>query len=360
MADAHVGKGMPIGGVVALENAICPAAVGVDIGCGMVAVKTTLSAELIVEHAVPLQRAIKKVIPIGEGQGRSGNDHVQGRGPLNEIGQAVNYPVVNESVMVLPKTASLIKKVWVSQLGSLGGGNHFLEFDVDEDGNVWVVIHSGSRRAGKEVAEHYIPLAHKLCTKWGVPVGKNFATLPVDSTEGRQYLAAMDLMLRYAYANRMIMMQDTLDVLVRFFGRFDREDAINVHHNYAALENHFGRNVWVHRKGATRARKDEMLIIPGNMGDGTAICRGLGNPDSFCTSSHGAGRAMGRGDARRNLDEAAERKYLADHGVQVCAGRDGFLEEAPSAYKNFDTVLSNQADLIEVVHRLHPLLVLKG
>lgn len=356
MPDAHVGKGTPIGGVVALKGAICPAAVGVDIGCGMNAVKTSIPMEALLCRDVQIEvsRAIRKMVPVGE-KGHQDNDHIK-KQAHKDLAVLVDHEKDNSDVFI----DKFVGRRWKSQLGSLGGGNHFLELDFDEDGNIWIVIHSGSRNPGKTLAEHYIKLAAKMCQQWGVRVSANYSTLPVDSPEGKSYIKAMNTMLDYALFNREIMMDRTLDVLRELFGGFTHEDHINVHHNYASIENHFGQNVWVHRKGATRARLGERLVIPGNMGDGTAICVGKGNEDSYCTSSHGAGRALGRKEAQRVLDEDAERAYLAERNILVSAGREGFLEEAPSAYKNFDEVLDRQSDLVEVTNRLTPLIVIKG
>lgn len=349
MPDAHVGYGVPNGTVFALDGAICPGAVGYDIGCGMNALRTDIPYEELREVQVELCRAVKKVVPVGEGGSIQANDRMENLTKLPDGWEDPRILDMRFAKKLLP------------QMGSLGGGNHFIEFDRGPDDCIWIVIHSGSRGAGHDAAELYMKQAAKLCSMWGY---KDFdpqvAFLPIGMPEAADYIFVMNFMLEYAFLNRMAMMDAIREILTLFFGDVAFGVQINVHHNYAAIENHFGRNVWVHRKGATRARTDEPLVIPGNMGDGTAICRGLGNPDSFCSSSHGAGRRLGRREAFEVLTYEDQQNYLVERGVYLCAGTDRAIDESPQAYKPFDEVLERQADLVEVMSRLYPVAVIKG
>lgn len=345
MPDAHSGFGMPIGGVLAMEDAICPGAVGFDIGCGMIATRTEIAADDLRPRIVELHRAIRKRVPVGEGGKRSS--------PTTED------PATDtrKEVLVDHKVADK----WTPQLGTLGAGNHFIELDSDPEGRVWLVVHSGSRGTGHTIAGHYMKLAEKVCGDRNIPVpDRELAFLPADTEEFEAYRVAQNSALEYAFANRSVMASDALEALQHLFGDIGVSDQINVHHNFAALEHHFGRNVWVHRKGATRAREGEQLVIPGSMGQGSVIGTGLGNPDSFDSCSHGAGRRMGRKEARRTLDLATERAKLTEQGIMVSAGRDGALDEMPPAYKDLDEVMEAQADLVRVGTRLTPIGVVKG
>lgn len=350
MPDAHPGYGMPIGGVLALADAVCPSAVGYDIGCGMLALKTGITASELRPRIVDVHRAVRKVIPVGMGGTRSEPSQYAGLRP----------DLTDEAaICVSPR----VEKGLDTQLGTLGAGNHFIEFDSDESGNVWVVIHSGSRGVGHSIADHYIKLAAKLNHTWRTPTTRELECLPVDTEEAALYKTALEWALKWAFANRQVMAANVQDVLATMFvdaADLSRYTTINVHHNDATIEHHFGRDVWVHRKGATRARDGERLVIPGNMGQGTAICTGLGNPDSFCSSSHGAGRRLGRQEAKRTLDYDTEKAKLDALGVMLSAGRDGALDEMPAAYKDFCAVMEAQSDLVTVDHWLTPIGVIKG
>lgn len=356
MPDAHAGFGMPIGGVLALDGALCPSAVGYDIGCGMVAYHLDLNISDLKPVRVQVNRLVKDVVPVGEGKDReepsrfSETVHETLR---KKHGWDFSYPA---EIDVNQKVSRKID----SQLGTLGGGNHFIEFDYDPNGDVWVVIHSGSRGVGHGIAEHYMKMAQKGNAKWWAPISKDLACLPADSVEGQQYMSALSFALDWAFYNREIMMLETIGALMSVVGEVKIIEKINVHHNDANLENHFGKNVWVHRKGATRARQDERLVIPGNMGQGTAICTGKGAVDSFCSSSHGAGRKLGRREAKRTLDAEACRARLDALDVVLSAGRDGAVDEMPEAYKDFTVVMAAQSDLVDTDFILKPASVIKG
>jgi|TARA_Y100000310_G_scaffold128033_1_gene127184 tRNA-splicing ligase RtcB len=347
LPDGHVGYGMPIGGIMATKNVIVPNAVGVDIGCGVCAVKTSLT-EIDTEILKKIMGEIRKLIPLGFKRHKEGQDmdwEFAGEGEIPKI--------------CLQEWSNASKS-----LGTLGGGNHFIEIQKGDDGHIWIMLHSGSRNLGFTVANFYNRLAVKLNQKWHSQVPKEWelAFLLVDSEEGQKYIEEMRYCVEYALANRELMMDRILDIIREKIGGFGYtwDNMINIAHNYAALENHFGQNVWVHRKGATRAREGQLGIIPGSQGTNSYIVRGKGNPDSFESCSHGAGRKMGRKEAKCNLNLEEEIKKLKDknviHGIRGI--RD--LDEAPGAYKDINTVIQNQKDLIDVAVILYPLAVIKG
>ena len=360
MPDCHTGMGMPIGGVIAAEDALIPNAVGVDIGCGMVAVQTDLSAEHFTE--MPLRRALlnrlKECIPVGEGVSHDTEQEWEGfekrvaTHPFGENGR--EWP----------------SKLDRKNLGTLGGGNHFAELQKSDDGFIWLMLHSGSRNLGHRIATHYHTIAKKLNTQFRVALpDPELAFLPSDTEHGRNYFTDMKFALAYALENRRRMMEVFKRVLLEFApdARFLQE--VNIHHNYAAIEEHFGRKFFIHRKGATSAKRDEVGIIPGSMGTASYIVRGLGNPASFMSCSHGAGRLMSRTAACQSF--TAEQCDEALAGVAYDRwkpfkkiGRKGKglldLSEAPQAYKPIDDVIDAERDLIEPLVRLTPLAVLKG
>lgn len=355
MPDCHMGYGMPIGGVLATKNVIVPNAVGVDIGCGMCAVQTNIAVDDVTTDALKSilggskehKGGIRSNIPIGFKHQNSAQEWDGFDNPPDD-------PVVLEQIQSARK-----------QLGTLGGGNHFIELQSGDDGYLWIMIHSGSRNIGLKIASHYNKLAQGLCEKWhsNVPPFKGddgLAFFPTDTDEGQSYIAAMEFALSFALANRLHMIEACKEAVSAAFPNAVFGDVINIHHNYAAIENHFGENVWVHRKGATRAREGEIGIIPGSQGTKSYIVRGLGNPQSFMSCSHGAGRKMGRRQAQRELSVEKETRMLNDMGVihSIRTAKD--LDEAPSAYKDIDVVMRNQIDLVEVVTELRPLAVVKG
>lgn len=339
MPDSHQGYGMPIGGVLATKGVIIPNAVGVDIGCGMCAVKTSLTE--IGEDALKLVMGnVRKVIPVGF-------THHQKPQEWEGFDRAPKIGIIMEELYSARK-----------QIGTLGGGNHFIEFQKDEEENIWAMVHSGSRNFGFKTAKIYHDLAKRLCERWNIPLpDPDLAYLPMSDIAGQEYHKAMSFCLEFAQANRALMMRRIMEILNVATGAVPLSE-VNIHHNYAALENHYGVDVWVHRKGAIRARKGEFGIIPGSMGSSSYIVSGLGNPMSFCSSSHGAGRRMGRKEAQRSLklDEEVAKMEGIVHGLR---GKKN-LDEAPGAYKDIDEVMENQKDLTNILVCLHPIGSIKG
>lgn len=347
MPDTHEGYGMPIGGVAALDNAICPNMVGVDIGCGMLAVKTNLKVEEVTtENLKKVMGKIRERVPVGF------NHHTTLQ--LSPIFAEESW---NHTIVCLREFQSARY-----QIGTLGGGNHFIEVQRDEDNNVWFMIHSGSRNLGKKVADFYNQKAKELCEFWkqNEIVNNDLAILPIGTNEARSYIDEMKICLDFAYENRMLMAQRIMDSFADVFPDFNNLNMINIHHNYATLEHHFGQNVWVHRKGATLAREGTIGIIPGSQGTCSYIVEGLGNEASLCSCSHGAGRRMSRKAATNNLDIEAEIKKLDDLGIVHAIRNQKDLEEAPSAYKDIDVVMEEQKDLVKILVKLSPMGVIKG
>jgi tRNA-splicing ligase RtcB len=361
MPDCHVGYGMPIGGVIACENAVIPNAVGVDIGCGMVAVETNCPAERLsdMKDRRAILDSVKEMVPAGEGHAHKTEQdwdgfemYLDGR---PERG-GCDWP------------AKLDRK----NLGTLGGGNHFIELQSSEDGILWLMIHSGSRNLGHKIATYYHKKAQKLNDEWHSKLpSKDLAFLPADSSLGKDYICDMNFALDYALENRRRMMSCFKEAVADFLKDVEFIREVNIHHNYAALENHFGKNVWIHRKGATSAKEGELGIIPGSMGASSYIVKGLGNPESFMSCSHGAGRKMGRGEASRRLsmedcDKAME-GIVFDRWSKFSGkwkkkkDKNLFdLSEAPLAYKDIEDVIESELDLIEPLVKLQPLGVVKG
>lgn len=352
MPDCHQGYGMPIGGVMATQGQIIPNAVGVDIGCGMCAVKTSLT-ELDTETLKKIMGEIRKVVPVGFNKHKNMQDkptHLTIMpNPLHHKG--------NLKVVMSELTNAL------KSLGTLGGGNHFIEIQKGDDGHIWIMIHSGSRNLGLKVANHYNKLAIKLNEKYHSVVPKEWqlAHLPIDSEEGQAYIREMNYCVDFALANRKLMMARIKGVFVELHEELiSFLEEFNISHNYATLEHHFGKDVWTHRKGATLVRKGTIGIIPGSQGTKSYIVCGLGNKDSFDSCSHGAGRRMGRKQAERILDLEAEKKLLDDQGIIHSIRNKSDLDEAPSAYKDIAEVMKNQEDLVEILVELTPLGVIKA
>ena len=375
MPDAHLGYGMPIGGVVAAEGAVIPAAVGVDIGCGMIATETDVPAERFADMAFrrAFQEKLKTRIPVGEGVSHKTTQDWEG---------FEEYTANN----------GMRSDLWPSKLdrmnlGTLGGGNHFIELQKTTpleiggalgdralpdggESRVWLMIHSGSRNLGKRIEEHYHKIASRLCSRFRVPLADpDLAFLPIAEKDGHDYFTDMLFALRYAKENRRRMMEAMKETLLEFAPEANFIRTIDIHHNYAACEEHFGKKVFVHRKGATSAKLDEVGIIPGSMGTASYIVRGLGNPDSFMSCSHGAGRRMSRVAASANLtveecDKAMEgivcERWGRYKGFSKKAKGKFDLSEAPQAYKDIEGVISSELDLVEPLVRLVPLASLKG
>lgn len=357
MPDCHQGYGMPIGGVIACQDAVIPNAVGVDIGCGMGAVKTNLAVTETTRDLIrQVTTKVKELVPCGEGRAHKKKQDWHGFDEQIEDPQSRKWYSAH---------------VWDlsnRNLGTLGGGNHFIEVQAGDDGCVWLMIHSGSRNLGHQIARYYNQVAMSLNDKWKSDIpNKDLAFLPLASSEGKAYITDMNFALEYAKENRRRIMERFMEALSEVFPKVNFESPINIHHNYANIENHFGKNVWVHRKGATSARPDEAGIIPGSMGTPSYIVEGLGNPESFNSCSHGAGRAMGRNEASRRLsvDECnnAMEGIVFDRWNKVKRGKEKGnydLGEAPQAYKDIDSVIESELDLIKPVVKLRPLGVVKG
>lgn len=351
MPDGHTGYGMPIGGVIATENVVIPHAVGSDIGCGMGAIKTSL-IEINRETLKKIMGMIRKVIPVG----RRHHKEKQNENLMPYPDDLPKDSCGNTMGIVNRECGSALR-----QLGTLGSGNHFIEIQKGSDGYIWIMVHSGSRNLGYRVAEYYDKVAIELNKKWhsAVPKKHQLAFLPLDSKEGQDYIKEMNYCLKFAFANRQLML-DRISFI------FDQEigcafhKLINIHHNYAVMENHFGKNVMVHRKGATLAREGTIGIIPGSRGRKSYIVRGKGNPESFMSCSHGAGRTMSRTKAKKNLNLQVEMKRLDDQGIVHDLRSISKLDEADGAYKDITKVMQNQNDLVDIKIELTPLGGLKG
>lgn len=368
MPDAHQGYGMPIGGVVAAENAVIPAAVGVDIGCGMIATETDIPAERFADMSFrrAFQEKLKERIPVGDGVSHKDLQPWEGFESF----------IDNNGERALLWTKGRDRK----NLGTLGGGNHFVELqksttldglgDPEGGSKVWLMIHSGSRNMGKRIEEHYHKIASKMCARYRVALADpDLAFLPIEEEAGHNYFTDMLFALRYAKENRRRMMEAMKETLAESVPEINFIRTIDIHHNYAACEEHFGRKVFIHRKGATSAKLDEIGIIPGSMGTASYIVRGLGNPASFMSCSHGAGRKMSRVAASMNLtvqecDKAMEgivcERWHSYNGYSRKAKGCLDLSEAPQAYKDIESVIGAELDLVEPLVRLMPLACLKG
>lgn len=349
MPDVHAGMGMPIGGVLATVDAVIPNAVGVDIGCGMCAVKTSWKAEDITTDVLrkKIMRGIRKAIPLGKEHHKTRQDEAfMPQGHDIDSMQVVRNQYISAT----------------KQVGTLGGGNHFIELQRDEEGTLWVMIHSGSRNLGKQVGDYYNRLATTLNERWHSVVNPELrlAFLPLRTKEFNDYWTEMQYCVDFALCNRSLMMERIKEILVDALPGIEFEPMINIAHNYAAWEHHFGKNVIIHRKGATLAREEVIGIIPGSQGTASYIVEGLGNPDSFCSCSHGAGRVMSRTKAVQTLSLEDEIKRLDDQGIVHAIRTTHDLEEAAGAYKDIEEVINNELDLVRIVTRLLPIAVIKG
>jgi tRNA-splicing ligase RtcB len=354
MPDAHLGMGATIGSVIATHKAIIPAAVGVDLGCGMIASRLTLNASDLDEKSLRrIFDQISRDVPVGRAQ------HDDDRAQTERA-----RPFAKQLKTIQIKHPDLLKSFgkksrWVNQLGTLGGGNHFIEICLDESDQVWVMLHSGSRGIGNAMADHFIRLAKREMERWMIQLpDHNLAYFPEGAEYFDDYVEAVDWAQRYAWSNRQCMLDLVLDALRRHLKPFQvSAEAINCHHNYVEREHHYGANVWVTRKGAIRARQGDLGIIPGSMGAKSFIVRGKGNAESFCSCSHGAGRRMSRTEAKKRFSTTDMQTQTA--GV-VCRKDSGVIDEIPGAYKDIDEVMRNQSDLVEVVHTLKQVVCVKG
>jgi tRNA-splicing ligase RtcB len=354
MPDVHLGKGATVGSVIPTLRAIIPAAVGVDIGCGMSAVRLSISAEVLPDNLRAVRSAIESVVPVGYAMHKK---DVARRSTISSLSGGLNKVLERH-----PKIANLRNKPylpWVRQLGTLGGGNHFIEICLDEDDAVWVMLHSGSRGIGNTIGQYFIALAKTDAerVKLSLP-DKDLAYFEEGAEHFDDYFHAVQWAQDYAKVNRQEIMRLVIDELRRRLPCFEvTKEAINCHHNYVSVENHFDQRVYVTRKGAIRAGLDELGIVPGSMGAKSYIVRGKGNPTSFDSCAHGAGRQMSRSKAKRQFSTLDLEEQTA--GIE-CRKDKGVVDEIPGAYKNIDEVMANQSDLAEVVHTLRQIICIKG
>ena len=364
MPDTHTGKGMPIGGVIAAKGVIIPNAVGSDIGCGMNFIDTNIRMEEIREIQTGNGSVIQTII------GNLMRNIPVGVKRYREPQHSKVLTTAQENMDLYEKNTELVPLIedGFYQIGTLGGGNHFVELQEDEEGYLCIMLHSGSRHLGKSICDYFHQLAREVNGKYYSMVTDEMrlAFLPTDTELGKQYINWMKLALDYAYENRMRMMEIACRVVKEVIEKntsltveFGKQ--INCHHNYAAIENHYGENVWVHRKGATRAREGEIAVIPGAMGSYSYVVRGKGNKESFCSSSHGAGRAYSRSGAMAAFTTEQVMVDLKNQGVILGkAKKTDVAEECRFAYKDIDQVMGEQADLVEPVRKLRTVGVLKG
>lgn len=350
MADAHAGKGSTVGTVIATRGAIIPAAVGVDIGCGMCAVKLPMKIDLFGDSLAALRSSIERSVPVGFNSNKEVTKRVE------DALMAISGPMTTKKGFNLDKVAK--------QLGTLGGGNHFIEICQDTNNDAWVVLHSGSRNLGKTLAEVHIDKAKDLMKRYFIDLpDPNLAYLVQGTDEFKAYLQDLLWAQQYAKANRNEMMLRVLkDVSYAVYGEdkgseFMTSLRVDCHHNYTAMENHGGHNIWITRKGAVSARQGELGIIPGSMGTKSYIVEGLGNEESFCSCSHGAGRKMSRTKARATFTAEDLAKQTA--GVE-CRKDSGVIDEIPGSYKDIDIVMENQKDLVKPLYTLKQLICVKG
>lgn len=349
MPDVHYGKGATVGSVIGMQGAVSPAAVGVDIGCGMMAVKTNLTANDLPDSLRDLRDTIEQNIPVGF------NGHDQS--PIWGFGQLSRDLSQHwKSFKDLDKRVQDLEGRARSQMGSLGGGNHFIELCLDSEDNVWMMLHSGSRNIGKSLAEIHIARARELVHNVKLP-DRDLGVFLAGTPEMQAYRRDLYWAQNYAALNRRAMMALYKSCLRRYFPYVEFDMEVACHHNYVAEEEHFGEELMVTRKGAISAKAGEYGIIPGSMGARSFIVRGRGNPDSLTSASHGAGRKMSRGKAKRSF--SLEDLEAQTAGVE-CRKDQGVLDEIPGAYKDIEQVMRNQADLVEIVAELKQVLCVKG
>jgi tRNA-splicing ligase RtcB (3'-phosphate/5'-hydroxy nucleic acid ligase) len=360
MPDVHLGKGSTVGSVIPTHHAIIPAAVGVDIGCGMIAARTSLLASHLPDNLRSLRSAIEAAVP----HGRTDNGGRNDKGAWSDVPDAQRAAwkeLQPRYAAIVAKNPKLDRGSHVGHLGTLGTGNHFIEVCIDEQEHVWFMLHSGSRGVGNRIGSYFIALAKQDLKRWYIDLpDKDLAYFPEGTEHFDDYVAAVSWAQDYARVNRELMMRAVV-AAVRATGRvppFEAAlEAVNCHHNYVSRENHYGENVLVTRKGAVSARKGELGIIPGSMGTRSFIVRGLGHPESFHSCSHGAGRAMSRTEAKRRF--SIDDHVLATAGVE-CRKDADVVDETPAAYKSIDHVMHAQRDLVEVVHTLKQVVCVKG
>jgi len=360
MPDVHLGKGATVGSVIPTKQAIIPAAVGVDIGCGMMAVRTSLTASDLPDDLHALRSTIERAVPHGRTNNGGSGDRGAWRNPPKRALEAWSQLEPTYSAIVA-KHPRLGKGNDLNHLGTLGTGNHFIEVCLDEAQNVWIVLHSGSRGVGNRIGQFFIELAKQDMRKCLVNLpDADLAYLPEGTDHFKDYVEAVHWAQSYAMTNRELMMDSILAAIrdSNLLPPFSADaEVVNCHHNYVAIEEHYGERVFVTRKGAVRAGKDDMGIIPGSMGAKSFIVRGKGNPESFESCSHGAGRAMSRSEAKRRF--TIEDHVRATEGIECRKDKD-VIDETPAAYKSIEDVMRAQQDLVDVVHTLRQIVVVKG
>lgn len=348
MPDVHFGIGATIGSVIPNRGAICPASVGVDVCCGVMAVKLDVNPDFVTSKSNLIRDSIERSVPVGFERNKILSSSVENWDGWEDF-RNVSQP---------KKSLEIIAK---HQLGSLGGGNHFIELCLDQDNSIWVMLHSGSRNIGKTLAEYHIDKAKGDMKAFFIDLpDPDLAYFVESKPEFFEYIKDLNWLSRYAFANRAEMMERILQNISFYIGdgsRMRRLMEINCHHNYVSLENHFGQNLYITRKGAISAKKDEYGIIPGSMGTRSYIVKGLGNRDSFNSCSHGAGRRMSRNTARKTFTK--EDLMRQTQGVN-CRKDDGVIDEIPGAYKDIDKVMENQKDLVTIIATLKQFMCIKG
>jgi tRNA-splicing ligase RtcB len=346
MPDAHIGKGSTVGSVIPTNGAIIPAAIGVDIGCGMIAVETDRTTEHLPDDLTPLLSKIEQAVPAGVGKGHDDN-----------------HCMTSDLAAPAQTKLKLSDKLWRTantQFGSLGSGNHFVEVCLDERDHVWLVLHSGSRGVGNKLAQQHIEGAKGLMKRYFIDLeDPDLAYLVEGTPEFDAYITAMLWAQDYAMGNRQQMVNAAIPALLDACGGGEVVSTVNCHHNFTERENHHGRNVWLTRKGAIRAREGDRGVIPGSMGTRSYVVEGLGNPASYCSCSHGAGRRLSRSRARRELTVESFTASMEGKTWQADQA-EALLDEHPDSYKDIDQVMADQADLVSVVHTLHQVLNYKG
>src|SRR3990167_912740 len=338
MPDAHMGYGMPIGGVIATDRVVIPNAVGVDIGCGMKARKTNLT-ELDKETLKKILNQIQRDVPTGFSH--HGKDQEMSSELLSRV-QEMSFD--NEELRGMYRDMG-------EQMGTLGGGNHFIEIQRGDDGHIWIMLHSGSRGIGKKTCDYYNKIAEELNTQWYSQGAEELAFLPLDIPQGQEYLVAMRIAMQFAEENRLMMLERVTAAIAKFVPNMEVEEAIDTHHNYASMEHHFGKDYLVHRKGAVRAIGK--VIIPGSMGTFSYIGEGLENPQSFCSCAHGAGRRMGRKEAMRQFTAQSVLEEMKQKDIELFkVKKEDVAEECSASYKDIDVVMENQKDLVRPLVKL--------
>lgn len=370
MPDAHQGMSMPIGGVIATDGVIIPNAVGVDIGCGMGAFRTNLTVDDIKGKEEAIHDAIERSIPMGF----SHNTDVRRKEMIQKYFDVMDQYWSKHIEPILTDENIVEKKSFFEQMGTLGGGNHFIEIQYDESNIIWVMVHSGSRNIGKKVCDYFNNIATKLNSAWYSNTTIPF--LPSGSVEGKQYIGWMNMSLQFAYFNRFAMLNEIEPNMLHYFpnmkittSKVCGSDILNIHHNYASLENHYGKNVWVHRKGATLASDKTIGIVPGSMGAASYIVKGLGKPESLNSCSHGSGRRMGRKAFNQAFNTPEKLKEIESSMSGITHTKFGKymgfkrkdtgmldVSEAPQAYKDIEDVIRNEEDLVAPLFKLRPII----